>query len=137
MMHRIWMWPMVVAVLALSQGCGQATWQGQTDGRMEPLVVGWEQIFKLDWQSGDLRERPMVWGYINNDSPYAVTRIQLLVDALDDAGQVVGQRVGWVTGSMGAFSRRYFELPAPQAAARYRVRVFAFDRLESPGMRDF
>ncbi len=130
-MRGMWWWrALMVLVLALSPACGQATRQ------LEPIVVGWERIFKVEWQSSEVRGRRVVWGYVNNDSPYDVTRVQLLVDALDDTGKVLGQRIGWVPGAMGGFSRRYFELPVPQPAPQYRVRVFAFDRIESPGMRD-
>jgi hypothetical protein len=98
---------------------------------LEPMVLGWEQIFKLDWQATADKGRPMVQGYLVNDSPYTVHRIQILVDGLDAADNVVGQRVAWVPGTLTPFSRTYFSAPAPEGA-KYRVRVFAFDRIEAP-----
>ena len=99
---------------------------------LEPLVVGWERIFNLDWQVTDKGGRPVVSGYLVNDSPHIVTAIQLLIDALDANGAIVRQNIGWAgAGAIQPFSRMYFELPAPRAAATYRVRVFAFDRIES------
>lgn len=127
-MRGTWWWVVMAGVLALSPACSQAA------GPLEPLVVGWERIFKLDWEAAQAGGRPVVRGYVANDSPYSVTRIQLLVEALDESGRVLGQRVGWVPGAMAGFDRRYFELPAPQPAPAYRVRVFAFDRIESPSL---
>ena len=104
---------------------------------LEPMVVGWEQIFKLEWQVSERRGRPVLSGYVANHSPYQVTHIQLLVDALDASGAIVGQEVSWAGGGgMGPFSRAYFEVPAPrEAAATYRMSVFAFDRVESDSER--
>ena len=101
---------------------------------LEPLVVGWQRIFKLDWQVSERRSRSVVNGYLVNDSPYLLWRVQLLVDALDSSGEIVGQQVSWAgPGAMEPFTRMYFEVPVPrQTSSTYRVRVFAFDRLESP-----
>jgi hypothetical protein len=99
---------------------------------LEPLVWGWERVFKLDWEVGQRGDRPVVSGYVVNDSPYTVAGVRLLVDALDPGGAVVAQQVGWAGGGvMSPFSRAYFEIPAPAAASRYQVRVFAYDRVET------
>lgn len=128
----------VSAVLAIVVGIGWAVASGG-GGRveagqepvLEPLVVGWERIFKLSWEVAERAGQVMVRGYLTNDSPYIVTRIQLLVEALDGAGRVTGQRVGWFGPTLTPFSRGYFELPAPPGET-WRVRVFAFDRVEAP-----
>jgi hypothetical protein len=98
---------------------------------LEPMVVGWERIFKIDWQATDSKGRPVVHGYLLNDSPYIVTKIQLLVEGLDDSDRIVGQRVAWVPGDLTPFTRVYFSTPA-EPAPKYRVRVFAYDRIEAP-----
>jgi len=119
---------LVVARLAL----GPAV-TGAAAALLEPLVVGWEDIFKLDWQAEPHGGRPVVSGHIMNDSGYPVTRVQLLVEALDDRGAVVRQTVDWLPGGgLEPAARAYFEVPAPGSASAYRVRVFAFDRIESP-----
>ncbi len=99
---------------------------------LEPLDVGWDRFFKLDWQVSQRHGRPVVNGYLVNSSPYRVTKIRLLVDALSPTGEVVGQQVSWVGGGdVGPFSRVYFEVPAPRdGSSTYRVRVFTFDRVE-------
>ena len=77
---------------------------------IEPLVPGWERFFKIDWEAVEMEaRRPVVRGYVVNDSPYTVTRMQLLLDALDGSGRVVAQQISWLPGTLPAFSRTYFE----------------------------
>jgi hypothetical protein len=100
---------------------------------LQPLVVGWERIFKLDWQVAERRGHPSVRGYVVNNSPYSIHSVRLLVDALDASGTIIGQKVGYPTSSaMEPFSKSFFDIAAPgSGAASYQVRVFAFDRIES------
>jgi hypothetical protein len=117
---------LLAAVVGVSSNAADAA------KRLDPLVPGWERIFNLDWQVAERRGRPVVWGYLVNDSPYTVTQIQLLVDGLDANGNITGQSVSWVPlGTLTPFSRTYFEAPAPPDGVTYQVRVFAFDRVES------
>jgi hypothetical protein len=97
---------------------------------IEPLMPGWERFFKIDSEVVESRGRPLARGYVMNDSPYTVTRMQLLLDALDGSGRVVAQQISWLPGTLTAFSRAYFEIPVQQRAQAYRVRVLAYDRLE-------
>ena len=99
---------------------------------LTPLVSGWEQFFKLEWQAPAGNGRPIT-GYILNDWGFSASRIQLLVEGLDQGGQVVGQRVEWLGALLTPGMRAYFEVPAPGPAATYRVRVFAFDWLQGSG----
>lgn len=121
----------IIAGLVLATGLGLVA--GSAARPLEPLVVGWEQIFKLEWEAAERQGEPVVRGYLVNDSPYTLTRVQLLVDALNEAGGIVAQRVSWVGGDLAAFTRVFFETPAPRRAPRYQVRVFAFDRVEADG----
>jgi hypothetical protein len=98
---------------------------------IEPLVVGWERYFTFEWEVVEQRGQPVVRGYVTNDSPYTVSRTQLLLDALDGTGRVVAQQVSWIPGTLTAFSRVYFEIPAQQRANTYRVRMLAYDRLRN------
>ena len=128
----------LAAVLALAVTLGSVLpVSTSTATVLEPLVVGWERIFKLQWEVGDRRGTPVVSGYLVNDSPYRVTAVRLLIDALDGSGTVVAQKIGWANaGTMEPFTRASFELPLPPVpAATYRLRVFAFDRVESDMMR--
>ena len=99
---------------------------------IQPLVVGWERYFTLSWESFVSRGRPGVSGRLNNVSPYSVRNIRILVDSLDSSGQVVAQRIAWVPGDLGGGGSAYFEVPVAPSPA-YRVRIFAYDRVESDG----
>lgn len=114
-----------IAILAL-------VWAASSQAAsLEPLAVGWEQFFTIDWEPGDRAGRPVIRGRLVNHSPHAMTGVQLLVDGLDANGHVLGQRVSWVTGgTLSPSTSLYFEVPAPGPHAQYRVRVFAYDRLE-------
>jgi hypothetical protein len=96
---------------------------------LRPLMLGWEQHFTVTWEVLQGRRGLEVGGYVNNRSPYRVGNLRVLVDSLDDAGRIVDQRVSWVLGELGGESRLYFEVPV-KPAARYRVSVFTYDRID-------
>ena len=117
-------------VMMAGPGAAQAP-KEPAESELQPLLPGWERFFRVDWESVERRGRTLVQGHVVNDSPYTVTRMQLLVDALGADDRVVAQRVSWVVGTLTPFSRLYFEVPVPRLAAKYRVRVFAYDRFEA------
>ena len=125
-MHRAMIAMLVGALVLVPMTSGLRA----ADELIEPFVPGWERFFRVDWEVAEPRGRPLVHGYIVNSSPYTVTRMQLLLDALDGDGRVVAQQISWIPGTVTAFSRGYFEIPAQQRAEAYRVRVLAFDRLQ-------
>jgi hypothetical protein len=100
---------------------------------LQPLMRGWEQHFSVTWDTAQRHGRLEVEGYVNNESPYRVGNLRVLVDSLDEAGRVVDQRVSWVLGEIGGSSRLYFEV-AVKPAARYRVSVFSYDRLDEASL---
>jgi len=116
---------LLLALPALSACAGRA-------GPLEPLVVGWERHVRLEWEVVHRGGQPVVSGYLVNDSPYTVMRVQLLVEALDAHGAVVAQEVAWaVADRMPSSTRASFEVRAPALpSVTYRVRVFAFDRVD-------
>jgi hypothetical protein len=99
---------------------------------LQPLMAGWERVFTVSWQPGQHRGKPVVEGYVTNVSPYETTQIRVLVESLDTAGQVTGQRIAWVPGDLGGGGRLFFQVPAAPAPA-YRVRIFSYDRVERDG----
>jgi hypothetical protein len=103
--------------------------------RYAPLVHGWESFFTITSEPTQWRGRPWVAGYISNDYGFAATRVQLLVDGLDETGRVVSQNVSWLGSTVPPGSRVYFEAPASQPAVRYRVSVFAFDWLQTASVQ--
>jgi len=100
---------------------------------LQPLSSGWEQHFSVTWDTIQRRGRLEVEGYVNNQSPYRVGNVRVLVDSLDDTGRTVDQRVSWVLGELGGGGRLYFEVPVTQAA-HYTVRIFSYDRIDEAGV---
>jgi hypothetical protein len=126
-----------VLVVAVTAGCTTmqtGTTTTAAGHELQPLMAGWERHFSVTWDATQRHGRPTVEGYVANRSPYRVGNLRVLVDALDDTGRIVGQRVSWVLGELGGDSRLYFEVPVP-SAARYRVRVFSYDRIDEAALR--
>ena len=118
---------LLLALPTLSACAGQAR-------TLEPLVVGREQLFKVEWEVAHRSGRPVVSGSLSNDAPYAVKGVQLLVEALDANRAVVTQEVTEVASHLGPSMRTYFELPAQASpSTTYRVRVSAFDPVDGCG----
>lgn len=98
---------------------------------LAPLVVGGESYFTVEWNAVERKGQPHVEGYVRNESGFGMMRVQVLVDALDAGGRIVGQRIEWVPGGLTPGSRAYFITRAPAAGATYRVRIFAFDMVQT------
>jgi hypothetical protein len=122
----------LVLVALFAAGCAPVSTTPQ--GPLEPLVVGTEQHLALDWQAEPRGDGAVVWGYVNNTSPYTFDRLRLLVEGVDPEGKALVQTLVWSVGLLGAHGRNYFEAAMPPAPA-YRVRVFSLDRVESDGFR--
>jgi hypothetical protein len=120
-----------LAIAVLASGCASAS---APTGPLQPLMVGAEQHFAVDWQPEQSDRPVVVRGYLTNTSPYTFDRIRLLVEALGPEGQIAGQRVVWAPGLLGGSGRTYFEAPMGPAHT-YRVRVFSYDRVEFDGRR--
>lgn len=106
-----------LAVLLLLMGAGSVAAQGFSRPADADL--------RLEWAGAeDRRGRPLVSGYVYNQraGAYAAS-VQLLVEALDASGQVVGSTRGFVLGDVPPSSRTYFETRAPAKAASYRVTI--------------
>jgi hypothetical protein len=111
----------VVALAAAGAASGAGT-------LLTPLVAGWEKYFKIESELVEVYGRPIIRGYVLNDWGFVARRIQLLFESLDDNGNVLAQRVDWLTPSvLTPGTRAYFEAVAPAFSLRYRVSVYAFD----------
>jgi hypothetical protein len=93
---------------------------------LAPLVVDWEQSFRIEVRPVSPGPRSVVSGTVWNTATWSTKKIQLLVDGLDAAGEPVTQRVVWLGVDLAAGTHAAFDVPMPPAAS-YRVRVFAFD----------
>jgi hypothetical protein len=119
-MGRVMPGSIVLAMLLLAASVDAAA-------PLSPLVIGWEQWFRVDSQSTRQNGGSMVSGEVWNTSDWGARRIQLLVEGLDPSGQPVSQRVVWLGVDLAAGTHAFFEVPMPGASS-YRVSVFAFDQ---------
>ena len=125
-------WPSpFVAGLAVLLLFGVAAGQSPTGPVLEPHVRGWERHFTVTSETWNRGNRPVVAGYVINDSGFTAMKVQLLVDGLDGAGRIVNQRVTWLGPALPPGMRAYFELPVVSGTSQYRVSVFAFDWLQA------
>ena len=102
-------------------------------GPLTPLVVGWEQFFKLNWSVGERRGKPVVTGTIYNNWGFTAANVRLLVDELDANGEIVDQKIGWLGFTLTPGTTAPFEVPVVHATPNHRVSVFAFDWVQADG----
>ena len=120
--------PIVTALLVLvAGGCGFSSQP------LEPLVVGTQRFFTVEWQAARRGNGRVVQGYIRNDWGLAAANVRLLVDGLEPPDRLVGQRLITIGGQLLPGSRASFETAMPPASS-YRVRVFVFDWVQSGEM---
>ena len=93
----------------------------------EYRIYGAEQFFSVEWEAGERAGRPVVSGHLVNTFGIAAIRVRLLVESVDQAGQVIDRTIDWVPGDLTPGSRYYFEVAMPRAAPGYRVFVLSWD----------
>ncbi len=87
-----------------------------------------ERSFRLEWGVQPGASGPTLEGYVYNKTDVPAERMQLSIEQLDAAGNVVGQTTTWVLGQLPPAGRSYFRTRVPQAAS-YRVTVLSFNWL--------
>lgn len=121
-----------VAFVAVA-GCasvGPNPWN--PSAQVTTLSPAWTNWFKLDWtQEAEPSGSRRVTGYVQNGYGELAIDVQLLTQALDKSGAVVGQRLSWA-GNVSGMSRKYFEVRNLPATDEYRVTVWAFSFHQSP-----
>jgi hypothetical protein len=119
----------LIGMLVLAGGC--ATSDVTPSATVTTLMPDSERWFKLSWETApDKGDSRRLRGYVENTYGEAAGRVQLLGQALDTNGAVVGQRLAWVSGVIPGFGRVYFEIPQMPKAEAYRVTVWAYDRIQ-------
>lgn len=121
---------MLVAALT---GC--ATAETQPSAAVTSLAPDAQRSFRITWDVEDRAGERRLRGYLENTLGEPVTRVQVLGQALDATGNVIGQRLEWVPGAIPAFGRGYFQISKMPAADQYRVTVWAYDRVRGPTAR--
>jgi len=79
--------------------------------------------FRIEWE---LTTKRTIEGRVYNEYQSPVTRVRLLVEALDASDRVVARKFGDVFGDIGALSDRYFEVRELPAADHYRLSVESY-----------
>ena len=86
-----------------------------------------DHYFRFEYQVSPNATRPVVSGYVYNmNAGVPVERMQVAVQSLDAAGDVVGTTSTWVLGGVPPGNRAYFTTRAVPANS-YRVQVLFFD----------
>lgn len=120
---------LILALAASHAGAATTRWQ---PGNLQPLIVGWQQFFRVEWNGTKLRGQSAVEGHITNVWGFAATDIQLLVKGFDRSGKMTGQLVAWGPKEIDPGSRVYFDVPVPRAAS-YEVAIFAWNWVQTGG----
>jgi hypothetical protein len=113
-----------VIALVLLGGCatGRVTWQ---PGNQQPLIVGWQQYFRVQWYATPRNGDVLLEGYVTNVWGFPALNLRFLVTGYDAAGGQTGQLIAWGPGEVDFGSRVYFNVLVPPAAT-YDVAVFAW-----------
>ena len=119
----------IAGMLVGAVGC--ATTETQPSASLTSLVPNTQQWFSVRLTADPARNgERRLHGHVDSSLGEAANRVQLLAQALDASGNVIGQRLEWLPEMIPAFGRAYFEVPKMPAAAQYRVTVWSFDRLK-------
>jgi hypothetical protein len=120
----------LLAFAPLVTGCSGAAAGMTPSASTTTAIEGWEHYFSLDWAAQPTPKGHAIDGYVHNKYGTAAVSVQILAQGLDASGNVVGQKLAWVPGSVPPFNRAFFIVPGLPPAERYRVSVWAFDFVE-------
>lgn len=126
---------LLLALPPLLSGCAGSSGGLTPSATTTTAVQGWKHYFQLDWQPRTTATGSEVDGYIYNKYGAAAVNVQILAQGLDPVGNVVSQKLAWVQGSVPPLNRALFRVAGLAPADRYRVSVWAFDFVQSPGTR--
>jgi hypothetical protein len=126
-------WSVVVALLSLTTAC--STSELTPSASLTTTQPVWPQYFTLEWSveptaAGSAR----IAGYLSSNSKaFPASNIQILAQALDDSGAVIGERIEWVPGVLPPSGRIYFTVAGLPPAKTYQVNVWNWEFLQEPG----
>jgi hypothetical protein len=78
---------------------------------------------RIDWER--LTDRPLVEGYVYNDSDYRIGLVRLRVSARQP-GQPATDTLAWVYGNVPAHGRWYFRVRVPMAQEVLGISIESF-----------
>jgi hypothetical protein len=118
----------LVLLLAGLGGCATlsapATWQ---PGNLQPLIIGWQQYFRIQWTATPSGGATLIDGYITNTWGFTAQRVRVLVNGYDASGRQVGQLIAWGPNEITPGVRVYFDVTVPSGAATYDVSIFSWN----------
>lgn len=123
----------LVLVIVAAAGCAGVSSGVMPSASVTTAVQGWENYFGLDFAAQEGRGGRDLEGYVYNRYGSPMTNVQVLGQAVDAAGNVLGQKVVWVHGVVPPLDRSYFRVAGLPPAPHYRASIWAFDALQSPG----
>jgi len=123
-MKRIWTGLVALGLLLVA-----------TDGaRGISSPSGIDSRLRFEYEVGRTRHgQPEIQGFIYNDYGRAANNVRMIVETLDESGQVIGRGYGYVFGIVPAFSRTPFNVPLQTAGASYRLTVTLFEWRDTGG----
>jgi hypothetical protein len=118
-----------MVIVGVAAGCASSgTMPGAAPAHpLHSIQPGWERFFTIDWQAGTQKGHRIVSGTVQNRYGATASRVQLLVEELDDKGGVLGQHVVWLGATIGPFEAAQFGVRV-EPAPNYRVSIFAYDQ---------
>ena len=96
-------------------------------GNLQPLIIGWQQYFRIQWTATPSGGAALIDGYITNTWGFPAQRVRVLVNGYDAAGRQVGQLIAWGPNEINPGSRHYFDVTVPGGAASYDVSIFSWN----------
>ncbi|MGH7332109.1 MAG: FxLYD domain-containing protein [Candidatus Rokuibacteriota bacterium] len=96
-------------------------------GTLQPLVIGWQQYFRIQWQVTRTGGHILIDGHITNTWGFTAQRVRVLVNGYDPAGRQIGQLIAWGPNEINPGGRVYFDVSVPAGAATYDVSVFSWN----------
>ena len=125
----------VLAVVVVGFTGGSGAGSMTPSASVTTAIQGWESYFKLNWTVQPKPKGNEIEGYVHNNYGSPAANVQVLAQALDEQGNVIGQKVEWVPGIVPPLNRSFFRVPGLPPAPQYRVSVWAFDWVQSSGGR--
>jgi hypothetical protein len=124
----------IAMLLATVAGCGTlAPPTAWTPANRQPLILGWQQFFRIQWDGATRNGQTSVEGYITNTWGFPAQRIQLLITGYDATGQQLGQLIAWGPNAITPGGRRFFSVPVAPGASTYDVAMFAWNWVQTDG----
>jgi hypothetical protein len=119
-------------LILLLAGCTTAATQpSETVTTLMPDALRW---FRLTWEAVPESDgRVRLRGYVENTYGEPATRIQLLAQALDASGKVVGQKIEFLPFTLPGFGRAYYEVAGLPQSDHERVTVWSYERIQADG----